>query len=236
MKHAADLAKAYRRLLKERGPLTSRNNIQAGGLGGVEMGYWVQICAENPDWCGPGLADQFTSLSSLSLSRPDLKPQQLVISGGAGVGTAGLLLFRALNSGDDPEGPIKSAGDGPTEPYRHILAADGDSEWISTTEDPSIAFGKYQSGGNGVIAISRDSLETDVVYAAKHLDAPDNYLGDMAKDNAWEDKEALVRSIIPGEAIAMHWAPGTQYDDEVKAQIAQLLEEGSDGKGDSVVP
>ena len=229
------LYKAFKALLVTRGPFSNSDNIRDGS---VELGYWVEVCDDNPALCGPALTEQFTALSEVSMMHPDMVPEAIGVGGGGELAELPVpLLFRHLRGDESPD-EISSVGDGPTDPWRHVMPGDPNSEWISTTKDPAIAFERYgnteaanYTSGNGVVAIYENNLTTKTVNAMVYLDTPaGDFLGDMAKENAWNDREVLVNSTIPGEAIAMHWPEGTSLAD-AQADIDLLRSGGGEGDG-----
>ena len=224
--HAVDLANAYQKLLKTRGPLSSPGNIQQGD---PELGYWAEICAEHQDWCGPGLTQQFDALSQLALEKPKLRAKDIVIS------SATLIVFRALNSTETPGEPLMRPNGNPDMPaWVHVVSNSEDDPWISTTKEPSIAFTNYQ-GPNGVVAIALNAVDSEVVDAHDHLPVPDP-MYDFAKDAAYRDREVLIKSLVPGEAQVMHWPGGTEYNETTQAQIENLRAALESGEGLGLEP
>lgn len=75
-----------------------------------------------------------------------------------------------------------------------------DTQWISTTRNPAVATGKYNSG-NGVVRIDLNRLVTPYVDAssgipgAKPLDPANNY--------AIGDQEVLIFQYVPPTAITI---------------------------------
>ncbi len=115
---------------------------------------------------------------------------------------------------------------------------DGDGGGNGTGNAPSIAFERYgnpdapgYTGGNGIVAIYADRLTTRTVNAMVYLDAPEgNFLGDIAKETAFRDRELLVNLTVSEDAVAMHWPEGTSLE-AAQADI-DLLRAGGTPEGD----
>ncbi|MFD7482515.1 RHS repeat-associated core domain-containing protein [Streptomyces mirabilis] len=120
--------------------------------------------------------------------------------------------FRGLRPDEDPTQGLKAAGSNPDVPAWQHVVQDNDSPWISLTRDPSIAWAKF--GGQGeksVVAVDLSKVDSEMIDAAAHLHVP-HEMYQFAKDNAFREKEILVKFSIHSHAIVKHWPAGTSFE------------------------
>jgi hypothetical protein len=106
-------------------------------------------------------------------------------------------VYRGLAPGEDPKNGLTarnpSANNSPTS---HV-AGKRDTQWISTTKDPDVAFNKY--GEYGVVEIDLSKVNRQVVDLSSGL--PDVPSGSMLNNFVRADREVLIQGEIPAEAI-----------------------------------
>ncbi|MGW1069077.1 DUF6531 domain-containing protein [Streptomyces aureus] len=136
-------------------------------------------------------------------------------------GGLGGYAYRGLRPDEVPSEGLRSAGTNPDVPaWRHVVQ-DNDSPWISMTRDPNIAWAKYADGGtNGIVAVDLSKVDSQMIDAAAYLHVP-HEMYEFAKDNAFRDKEILVKFNIHAHAIVKHWPAGTSFE-QVMRDIAEF--------------
>ncbi|MFD3541518.1 RHS repeat domain-containing protein [Streptomyces sp. NPDC058662] len=128
------------------------------------------------------------------------------------------LAFRALREGEDPLVGIHRPGANPdVKPWQHVMQHN-ESPWISLTYGPEVAINRYGGTANGVIAVDRNLITAETQDIFVHLETPpDPYFTlQYLKDNAYRDKEFLVKFDIEPGAILKYWGPGVTLDDMLR--------------------
>ncbi|MEW2326806.1 DNRLRE domain-containing protein [Micromonospora chersina] len=118
-------------------------------------------------------------------------------------------VYRALRGGEDwTKGLFSKGSNENIEPWNHVALGPKDSPWISTTRDPTVAFGRYADNSIGVAEINLKKVSGEVVDAANDLRAPSwvrDTLGIDVQGNALRDSEVLIKQHVPAGAITGFW-------------------------------
>jgi hypothetical protein len=105
------------------------------------------------------------------------------------------VVYRGLREGEDPMTGLKARSPGAgNSPVSHI-AGKTDSQWISTSTDPSVAFQKY--GEHGVVAIDLAKVDTLIVDYSQGIPGMPGMLSNWAA----KDSEVLIMDEVLTDAI-----------------------------------
>jgi RHS repeat-associated protein len=116
----------------------------------------------------------------------------------------GNIVYRALAENDDPARGLtaRDPGNVGVSPLSHV-AGKKMTPWISTTKNPSVAFGKYNKG-HGVVAIDLRRIPY------RYVDISSGPFPSSRRHSAYarKDSEVLVWQNVPARAIVGHWPGG----------------------------